>query len=445
MARKSGQDLMIARAEILEGEAQRALGNFDDAVSEWNDAQTRFAAAGDRSAVARILIDEGRLRREQGDLTGAEQSYDEAISTSKEIGDQANLGRALAGLGQMKMYQVGWLQGRNICEQALVIFRQIGNRQEEAYTLSLIADSMAWQHTKAKPLYERSLELSREVNDRSRIAGRLMDLGQMALTQGDLLTAERQLRESLAIYHAIGERNREALQMCLLAIVLKWEGRLDKAEQLARQAVSVLQSVGETNVRGQAREHLALIQCEAGKLSEAEQTIRLAIEDAREAGDNGYLSLATQYLADILVAEGKVAESKSALDESDKIGNWTTPIGEGLTLKTLTQARIYAAERQFGTALRLARRACAQALSMDQGSVYLKARLVLGEIQLQSGDRTRGKQQLETVAYDASAKGFGLISDQARRALTQQSLARAFRNKETSIVKVKQRRRSPLT
>lgn len=58
---------------------------------------------------------------------------------------------------------------------------------------------------------------------------------------------------------------------------------------------------------------------------------------------------------------------------------------------------------------------------MDQGSLHMKARLVLGEIELQSGDQTAGRQQLEQLARDASARGLGLISEQARKALEAQS------------------------
>jgi hypothetical protein len=54
---------------------------------------------------------------------------------------------------------------------------------------------------------------------------------------------------------------------------------------------------------------------------------------------------------------------------------------------------------------------------MDEGSVHMKALLVLAEIELQSGNRTRGREQLEQLASEASAKGFGLISGKARKAL----------------------------
>jgi tetratricopeptide (TPR) repeat protein len=238
--------------------------------------------------------------------------------------------------------------------------------------------------------------------------------------QGDLTGAERDLQESLAMYHDIGERNREALLMSRLAIVFKWEGRLGEAEQLSQQAIEILNSVGETSVRGQVRQNLALIQLEAGKLTEAHESVRLAMEEHRQVGDLGGLALANINLAEILAAEGKWEESRAELEEVGKLAHWNLMPGEHVGAAILTRARLYSSDREFSAALREAQRGCDEALRMDQGSLYLKALLVLGEIELQSGNQKEARRQLEDLARTAEAKGFGLINNQARRALEMQ-------------------------
>ena len=417
-ARGSGDSLLMARAQVNEGEAQRALGNLAGALALWEDAAAEFTSIGDRGAMVRIRIDEARVHWQKGEVAHAEQAYDEALAGSREIGDKASEGRALAGLGQIKMFQIGGAEGRKLCEDALAIFKEIGNRQEEAYTLSLIADTVANHHAEAKQLYERSLELSREVNDRSRVAGRLMDLGILATVEGDLSTAAQHLQESLRIYREIGERNREALQLSNLAIVYKWQGRLNDAENLAQQAIAILQSVGETNVSGQVRQNLALIQMEAGKLSDAENSVRLAMAEHRQGNDLGSLSIARSNLAEILVSQGKWAEAREALEESSKIAHWGVPVGENIASGALTRARLYAASGNFQEAKREARRASFQAMNMDEGSMYMKSLLVSGEIEMQCGNRIAGRQRLEQLAREASGKGFGLIADQATKAVS---------------------------
>jgi hypothetical protein len=106
--------------------------------------------------------------------------------------------------------------------------------------------------------------------------------------------------------------------------------------------------------------------------------------------------------------------------------------GERLRVAILTQAQLYAANGESGSALREAHHGCAQALRMDQGSLYLKARLAPGEIELQSSDPEAGRKHLEELARNAEAKGFGLIYDQARKALetpTPRFTARELANK----------------
>jgi DNA-binding winged helix-turn-helix (wHTH) protein/tetratricopeptide (TPR) repeat protein len=414
-SRVLGASLLTARAEVEEGEALRALGELTNAAPLWEDARGKFESAGDQSAVAQVFVDEGRLLWQQGKYEDSRKTYEAGIAISKSIGDDRNLGRALAGLSQIEMYREGPAEGRRICKAALDIFRRIGNKQEEAYTLSLLADTVASHHEESKRLYEESLALSREVNDRSRTAGRLMDLGIIATVQGDLTTANQELEESLKIYREIGERNREALQLAELAIVRKWQGRSDEAEQLANESISTLTAIGEINTRGQVRGSLAQIQLEAGKLGEAEHSIRLAIDDHRQTKDLGSIGISTAVLAEILAAEGRYVESRTALQDYQGIVRHNPPPGEHLPVMSLTRARLYAASGDYVSALREAHNACELAMKMDQGSMLMKTRLVQAELELSSGNTEAAQRDLRELVRDADAKGFGLIVQKARK------------------------------
>ena len=71
--------------------------------------------------------------------------------------------------------------------------------------------------------------------------------------------------------------------------------------------------------------------------------------------------------------------------------------GEHLTSAILTRARLYSSDKHFSAALREAQRACDEARRMDQGSLYMKAQLVLGEIELESGNQKTGRRQLQEL------------------------------------------------
>ncbi len=422
MAGRSHATQLVARAEEQEGEALRSLGNFDEALALWKDAESRYTAVEDRSAVARLLIDEGRVHWQQGDPDGASASYSGAVSISQQTGDRATLGRALSALAQVRMYYVSSAEGNRLCKQALAIFRDTGNKQEEAYALSIMADiASLTDHKEAIRLYQQSLALSREVDDRSRIAGRLMDLGIQATVEGHLELADMDLTQSLALYRQIGERNRAALQLHRLAIVRIWQGHLDKAEELSNQAIAILGSIGETVPLAQTREDLGVAQMEEGRLSDAEATLNRAIQEHRAAHNPGGIALASEQLAEVLLRQGKVSAAKAALGEYDsvftKAARPDLRTGEDFTKRTILAALVDTAEGSEQHARIDALTAVHLASQLDQESMLMKARLVFGEIEWQSGNETAGRFNLEAVARDADQQGFGLISREAQSLL----------------------------
>ena len=80
---------------------------------------------------------------------------------------------------------------------------------------TLVADVLRWQGTvlrdrghavEARPLYQRSLTLARELNYEPGIAHALNCLGILALNAGDLSTAGDRSREALTVTESCGER-----------------------------------------------------------------------------------------------------------------------------------------------------------------------------------------------------------------------------------------------
>jgi tetratricopeptide (TPR) repeat protein len=368
------------------------------------------------------MIDEGHLQWQQGDPQGADAIYSSAASISKEIGDDTNLGRSLIALAQIRMFYVGLDEGNRLCDQALKIFRTIGNKKEEAYALSIVGDiASPSNHQRAIELYQQSLALSREVNDRSLTAGRLMDLGIQERVRGNLAAADKYTQESLAIYHDIGERNREALLLNLLSVIRTAQGKLEEADRLSGQAIEILSAIQETLPLAQSRQNLATVKMQEGKLTEAESILNVAITEHQRAGNPGGVALASVQLAEVLVLERKLPESKAALQQFEdalrKNQNWR---GEHITQSLIVRAKIDAAEGRTKRAQNEAFQAVQQALNSDQGCMLMEARLALGQIELQAGEVALGNRHLEMLVGEADSKGFGLISGEAQRTLASQ-------------------------
>ena len=95
--------------------------------------------------------------------------------------------------------------------------------------------------------------------------------------------------------------------------------------------------------------------------------------------------------------------------------------GEHVTDRTILLARLDATEGKLQEARSEAMMAVNQAVKADQGSMLMKARLALGEIELQGANPSAGRRDLEVLVRDADNEGFGLISREARPVLAHAS------------------------
>jgi hypothetical protein len=121
-------------------------------------------------------------------------------------------------------------------------------------------------------------------------------------------------------------------------------------------------------------------------------------------------------------SSGNHKEALAALLEYDRIflkdPKGRMDFGEHVTQRWIMAAFADAASGAMQRARSEALMALNLASRADQGTMLMKARLALGEIELKSDNRTAGRKCLEALVKDADQGGFGLISREARERLT---------------------------
>jgi len=406
--------LLVARAQVSEGEALRSLGQFQAAVDLWQSAQATFAAAGDLSGVSQALNREAYVLWKMNQGPEAEKRYTYAINTSRSISDQSSLAAALAGLANITMYEDLPNRTRKYLDEALVIYRDTGNVKEEALTLSLIADLVLQNnhYAEAKQLYSQSLFLSRQSTDRSRVAGRLMDLGILDTVQGNLPQAREQLSQALQLYRELRELGRVAYVLDRLSAVHLLSDELERARQDIDQSAALKQQVGDQLTMWQTHMYLAQILLAMDRPAEAERIARQSLEEHTYSSERFSWWLISQSLLD----QGKVSESMEAFQHVPN----RTPVSSFSEFNAhceILHARLQIAQGNFPAARETLRRA--ETLTAEQGmrSMNLLVRLAMGNLELQSGQTARGQHLLKSVARDAAHYGFRLVAQKANSAL----------------------------
>ena len=234
-----------------------SLAEYHDMRSEFTDAELMMSIAAERLTkhlvknqdnFTKLLL--ARIQMRYGDLIsslGYLYKGRELIRTSLAVFDicdsQKDKAYALYFLGQ-STYK--WKETRAYYEQALTIFKNIGDRRGEALCLgglSEVAISTSG-FEKNIQLCQESLKIFQELGNDRWIATLLDWLGYAYWLVGDYETAKTYHQKSPAIHKEIGNRRAEANALNLLAIDLAGLHDFEQGLQLLQETLAINREIG---------------------------------------------------------------------------------------------------------------------------------------------------------------------------------------------------------
>jgi predicted ATPase/DNA-binding CsgD family transcriptional regulator len=154
--------------------------------------------------------------------------------------------RVLTGSGTLAWYQADGAYARQMCEQALAVAQEIGDRAAEAFQLGNVG-ALAWEfgeHELATARIEEGLAVAREVGDPGPVVLALHNLAYQNRLRGEAALALPRLDEALAV--AREHRLRWALPFILVELGMT---ALDLGD-LGRAVESFQESIALAQVRG---------------------------------------------------------------------------------------------------------------------------------------------------------------------------------------------------
>ncbi len=154
----------------------------------------------------------------------------------------------------------------------------------------------------AVPLFERSLAIYRDSGDRDQEAKELNSLGITHGYNGDLSTARSLLEESAALARDIGSDQRLAAALTNLGMVENFAGDLDRAAQVLQEAVTLDQKQGDQLGLVLDRHALTMVSLRAGHTRRARDMLSVTVDYVVSAGNSDILAAALE-LAACTVAE----------------------------------------------------------------------------------------------------------------------------------------------
>jgi serine/threonine protein kinase/tetratricopeptide (TPR) repeat protein len=418
-ARTSGARLLLAIALEYRGDCFRYLGEFDKDDAALKEAQSIYAASGDRRGAAHALGGLGISAYQRGDLMGARALYEQALAIYRELGAEND---AAWGMGNIAItfYDQGDLaRAKEMYQEALVTHRKLGDKPAIANTLNSIGNVLADEGdlAGAKKAYREALSTFREVGGKFDAAMIMGNLASLLADEGNLREARQLFEESLEIKCALHNRHSEAYTASNLGDLLLAEGDLAGARKMHEDALAIRTELGEKSTANEDRFGLAAITLEEGKPAEALAAANQVADGFVADKRRDHEAMAYDLAARCSLALGKPDQAAAELQKAEEL----SAKSDDKIIATsfaITRGRILTASGDFSGARKKLDAALATATKSGLMAWKFEALLAIGELEMRSGKVSAGRAHLTVLEKDATAKGFLLVARKAYDAST---------------------------
>ncbi|MFP4600123.1 MAG: ATP-binding protein [Persicimonas sp.] len=290
---------MLARACITSGDSSQADKALDEALEA-------ASGAGGAGAQALVLYEMSGRLVDQGD-------WAEAINTASRglelVGESENP-RIPAMLysvrGLAALYGKQFDDARHFSQKSLELFEQLGMRRSEGLTLLDVGDLAVEQgeFSRAITLLQRALRIGRRHAIASITTGAYMALGETYMLGGDAEKARRYLREGLATIEADDVHLLEIVLTMRLGAVQWVLGQHAEATALLAQAEAFLETYPQGSWHAVLRAYRAMLTIPADtsseKMCEAVDAAREQLQQIRQGHDELAVDRALRFVERVL-------------------------------------------------------------------------------------------------------------------------------------------------
>jgi tetratricopeptide (TPR) repeat protein len=416
-AQTSGQRLVLAQALNLEGSAFRYQDQIDKSNAALQDAHRTFAEAGDRLGATSATMGLATNLYQHGDLKGSRQLYEQSLVVFRELGAQRNTAICLTNIA-ISLYDQGDLaRAQKMYEEANNIQRAVGDKDSLANTLNSLANVLADKGDQpgAKAKYEEALAAFRELGSQFEIAMTMGNIGELYLDEGDLPEAKKMFEQALEIKRNLHNRHSEAYTLSASGDLLLYEGDIPGARKAFEDALAIRTQLAEKGTATQDSLSLARLMLEDGHPEKALETARKTAADFHAQNQIDYEAAAHTLAARCLLQSGKLAEAEVEIQQAEKLVKADDHVAH--LPVAIAGARIATASGDLANARKILGEALAEATKSNLLYFQYDARLALGELEIKSGNMAAGRARLTTLEKDARDKGFLLMARKAATAL----------------------------
>jgi predicted ATPase/DNA-binding CsgD family transcriptional regulator len=203
-------------------------------------------------------------------------------------------------------------EGRRSMERALSARGSVTMTASARAKTLFVAGMMAnyqGEHLSAEPLVQESLRLFKELEDKVGTAYALSNAGYVALGRGRYKQAIAVIEEAADLFLEEGEKWGAAIELGFLAVAWRNRGDHERARRLAERALAISREIGERQATTSALYTLAILAQTEGKDERARNLFEEGLRLSAELGNEADVAHCLEGLASMYGAEGKIVRA----------------------------------------------------------------------------------------------------------------------------------------
>jgi CHAT domain-containing protein/Tfp pilus assembly protein PilF len=275
----------------------------------------------DRKAEADRLLQQGNEQYQNGRFAEVVQSMQQALTIYREIGDRTGESLTLKNLGLVYSRLGDYSRSLDYYQQALVINQQIGDKAGEATVLNSLGSvySNLGEYSRSLEYYQQALPLNQAVGDKLGEATILRNIGEVYRLLGEYPQAIKFLQEALTLRLEIKDRAGEGSILGSIGAVYRDLGQYERAFEFLKKALSISREIRSRSGEGAILNNLGLVLFNQGqyqqalKLFQEAAQISTAIQPGLADGEGTNLSNAKEAYWNIGAVYAKLNQYEQTL------------------------------------------------------------------------------------------------------------------------------------
>jgi predicted ATPase/DNA-binding CsgD family transcriptional regulator len=203
-------------------------------------------------------------------------------------------------------------EGRRSMERALSARGSVAMSASARAKALFVAGMMAnyqGDHLSAEPLVQESLRLFNELEDKVGTAYALSNAGYVALGKGRYQQAIAVIEKAANLFLEQGEKWGAAIELGFLAVAWRNQGDHERARRLAERALAISREIGERQATTSALYTLAILAQTEGEDERARNLLEEGLRLSAELGNEADVAHCLEGLASMYGAEGKIVRA----------------------------------------------------------------------------------------------------------------------------------------